>query len=322
MSDTTPWVIEDANIYHAKKDHMSATQLKLLAQSARHYKKMYLDQIVIDTEDDEPTLSMRLGRMIHFYLLEPEVFREKYAFLPDKADERFKKALFTLEDLKAKCKEMELKSSGTKAELCERILEVNSDILIWDRYITELTEGKEAITVERQHMLLEIFDAVKTHPVALKLIKAGIPEVSGYWHDDEFGIDCKFRTDWINEKGYIVELKSTTDARKRKFFYKIKDMRYDIGAAWYVRGYKKLMNREPKGYVWMVVETKRPFSVACYTPDESLLSAGEFGWDGEDAPVGFREALEVFKKTKESGAYPGFQTQVETIDYKSYEKIY
>ena len=202
------------------------------------------------------------------------------------------------------------------------VFDTPSDILIWDRYITELTEGKEAITVERQHMLLEIFDAVKTHPVALKLIKAGIPEVSGYWHDEEFDLKCKFRTDWINEKGYIVELKSTTDARKRKFFYKIKDMRYDIGAAWYVRGYKKLMNNEPKGYVWMVVETKAPFSVALYTPDESLLSAGEFGWDGEDAPVGFREALEVFKKARESGAYPGFQTQVETMHYKSYEKIY
>lgn len=297
---------------------MSATQIKLLAQSARHYKKMYLDQIVVDAAEEEPTRAMRLGRMIHMYLLEPDIFKKSYAFLPDKANEAYKNALFTMADLQAKAEQfnaqlnLKIKKSGKKDEMIERLLEVDSKLLIWDRHVAEICEGKEAITVENQGMLLEIFDAVKTHPFAMKLISSGIPEVSGYWHDDELDLKCKFRTDWINDKGYIIEVKSTADARKKKFFYKIRDMRYDIGAAWYVRGYRKLMNKLPKGYVWMVVETKPPYSVALYSADESCLSAGEFGWDDETL-LGFRDALDVYKKARAESFWPGFQTEVEQM---------
>jgi len=316
--DSAPFVVEEAEVYHAKRDHMSASQLKLLSVSAQHHKRIYQDR-----GDIKETPSLLRGRMIHMYLLEPDKFKQHYAFMPDRTSKEYEKCLFTMEDLRAKAAELsakldiKIKTGGKKDELIDRLLEIDSKLLIWDRHVANLCEGKTPIKVEDQGMLLGILESIKDYKQAMKLIEDGIPEVSGYWRDKEFDIDCKFRTDWINSRGFIIEVKSCTDVEFLHFKRQIKKLRYDIGASWYVRGYHALMNKPPRAYVWFVVQTQLPYGVALYVADDSCLSRGEYGAEDPYDPtpaVGFRQAIERFKTGKKTGRWPGVQTEIQDMN--------
>lgn len=317
---SSPWIIETNEQYHAKKEYMSGTQLVYMSQSPRHYKKLFIDAL-----DKEPTTSMVRGTMIHSYLLEPAKFKERYAMLPDKASEAFKHALFTTEELKAKAKEMEIKGyyKMKKADVADAILEIDDEILIWDNYVEELCEGRIPIKLEDQALLTSIFESVAGYPQAMNLIKDGVPEVSGYWKDSELKDEngnpmaCKFMADWINERDYIIEIKSARDVDYWSFRRQIKKLRYDIKAAWYGRGFRELTGRPPKGFVWFVIGNKQPGEVALYSADDSCMSRGEFG-DEDETPngspvLGYRDAITLYLECKKTNVWPGAQKQVEPM---------
>lgn len=312
-----PWTIEENEAYHAAKNYMSGSQLVYLAQSPRHYKKLFIDAL-----DKAPTPSMVRGTMIHQYLLEPEKFKETYAMLPDKASEEFKNALFSSEELKAKAKELEIKGyyKMNKADVIEALLEVDETLLIWDNHIKEICEGKIPIKTEDQALLTSIFESVAEYPTAMNLIKDGIPEVSGYWNDSELKnekgepLPCKFRADWINERGYILEIKSAREVDYWNFRRQVRkrELRYDLKASWYCRGYKELMGHAPKGFVWFVIGNQQPGAIALYSADDSCLSMGEFGGDDENI-LGYRDCVDLYVESKKSGKWPLAQKQVEPM---------
>jgi exodeoxyribonuclease VIII len=65
--------------YHQDRNYISASGLKQIAKSPRHYWNRYLN----DKYKEEPTAAMAFGNVVHTLMLEPKEFELRYAVAPD-----------------------------------------------------------------------------------------------------------------------------------------------------------------------------------------------------------------------------------------------
>lgn len=65
--------------YHQDRTHISASGLKQIAKSPRHYWNKYLNPAYTE----EPTAAMAFGNVVHTLMLEPKEFELRYAVAPD-----------------------------------------------------------------------------------------------------------------------------------------------------------------------------------------------------------------------------------------------
>ncbi len=65
--------------YHQDRNYISASGLKLISRSPRHYWNRYLNPAY----EDATTPAMAFGSVVHTLMLEPHTFNERYAISPD-----------------------------------------------------------------------------------------------------------------------------------------------------------------------------------------------------------------------------------------------
>jgi exodeoxyribonuclease VIII len=65
--------------YHQDRNYISASGLKQIAKSPRHYWNKYLNK----DYKEEPTAAMLFGNVVHTLILEPKEFNVRYAVAPD-----------------------------------------------------------------------------------------------------------------------------------------------------------------------------------------------------------------------------------------------
>lgn len=279
---------------------MNSGRLVRLSRSAHEFD-------YFEKNPQEETPSMALGKMLHYFILEPEKFTERFAVAPNIED--YPKALKSAEQLKEKCKTYGLKASGTKAEMMASLKAKDSELEFWDEIVEHFEKGeRKLLTKSEYQLLIGLESSIRKHSMIKKILADGIPELSGYWHDEEYKMDCKMRADWITEKGYIVDLKTTSSGDKRSWQRKLVDYRYDIQAAWYCRGYEKIKGVKPKGFIHFVVETKPPYNIYTYLADNTVLECGETG--GNDS-LGYKQALDLYLSCQKNGTWPMLQTELE-----------
>ena len=119
------------------------------------------------------------------------------------------------------------------------------------------------------------------------------------------GVPCKGKADWIDDDGYLWDLKTT--AAFSEFYYKAKApnsrsyLGYDIQAAWYYTLFKEL---KPKGFRWLVVESKEPYDYKIYEASNETLT---------DAQYRIMDALEEYKQCLHENEWPGYDKTPEVI---------
>ena len=216
----------------------------------------------------EQTPAMRLGSLTHTVVLEPEVFAHSVIARPEGIDRR---------------------TSAGK--------------LAWAEFEVQ-AEGREIITNEEGAKLAAIRDAVRSHPAAAKAL-AGSPtiEQSIFWDAD--GIACRCRPDAVTERGVIVDLKTTRDASPEGFAKSILAYRYHVQAAFYSDGYRAAFGEDPRGFVFVAVETEAPYLMAVYVASEAMMQRGR---------VDYQTDLDTFRRCQESGTWPGYSDALLTID--------
>jgi exodeoxyribonuclease VIII len=130
-------------------------------------------------------------------------------------------------------------------------------------------------------------------------------EVSGFWID-AFGVACKLRADILNiPDRIIVDYKSTKDASKRAFKRDIFYRGYDIQAAMYLDGVKKILNTEDFiNYLWIAQEKTPPYGVAVYRADTELI---------EQAFDKINKAKPLLKECLKTGKWQGYEDKVQNI---------
>jgi hypothetical protein len=171
----------------------------------------------------------------------------------------------------------------------------------WDAFEAQ-NEGRRTIlkTVEAEQAWA-MSKVVRAHPFAGPLLAGGEAEVSIQWVDEETGLACKGRMDYLRPRA-LIDLKTSADLDRRRFSMRAMDLAYHAQLSFYLRGLKAL-GREPVETYMIAVESAEPYDVACFTMDPAALEIG-------DALVSeLLNKLAECEATKQwPGRYPGVET--------------
>jgi hypothetical protein len=142
--------------------------------------------------------------------------------------------------------------------------------------------------------------AVKSHPLAKKLLRGGLPERTLIWRDPATGVMCRAKADWLRPDG-IADLKTCESAAPDALSKSAHNYGYAIQAPFYLRGFRLLnldaaVQREPF-FVHIAVEKQPPYLVHVNQLTERAMAWG-------DRQVS--QALEIFRDCQASGVWPGY----------------
>lgn len=245
---------------------VSKSGLDLIAKSPLHYWAAYLDPM---REPREETAAMRAGTAIHTAVLEPETFLDRYVILPEGLDRRTKEGKAKYETLLAKAEE----------------------------------KGADILTYADFDVAMKIKSSCHIHPMARQLFRDGKAEMSVFWTDEETGVLCKSRPDWLlgGENPAILDLKSTEDASPDGFMRSAYKYRYHVQAAWYLDGLEAAMGVKADAFMFLAVEKKAPYAAAFYYADDAMIAAGR---------AEYRKHLRTFAECQRTGQWPGYESKL------------
>lgn len=206
------------------------------------------------------TPAFALGSAAHCAILEPDTFETRY---------------YRGEDIRRGTKawaELEAKAAGR---------EVLKPLEDWD-------------------LAWRIREAVMANDGAKILLNGhekGLVELSAYWIDSETGELCRCRPDyWLKSFGFVVDLKTTTDASPGAFARSVASYRYHVQAAFYSDGLMALGYRV-NGFYFLAVEKDPPFAAAVYSlAPEAILEGRRL----------YRRDLDTYHRCRKTGIWPGY----------------
>jgi exodeoxyribonuclease VIII len=255
----------DIKQYHADTTRVSKSKLDELAKSPYHYWYKYLNP---DRVKEEETDAFVIGRAIHTAILEPAKFNEEFWRAPV-VNRRTKEGKNTIAEFQ------------------------------------ELNGNKTALKPDEWDYVMAMRDAAHKHPAIQHLLSGGIAEHTMYFNEPTTGVRCQIRPDWLNNAGYVVDLKSTEDASPIAFQRSVAKYRYHVQDAFYFDGIKHATGKEPKGFVFVVIEKKPPFMIGVYQLTERAREQGRQTYLTE---------LNIYKTCQANGVWPGYSQTVEMLD--------
>lgn len=198
------------------------------------------------TESDTESFAKTVGKAYHKRILEGRAaFTASYAAEVDPADHP--NALRSNDELSRRCADLGLKASGRKADLILRILEADPEHIdvIWER-IVAAHERKHAGKIFLPSDLISKIEIsakmIEAHPELRKAFSGGFPEVSVFWTDEETGVPCKARFDYLKPQA-IVDLKTFENMMgmpvERAIARAVAVNKYHIQAAFYVEAFRQ-----------------------------------------------------------------------------------
>jgi hypothetical protein len=153
-----------------------------------------------------------------------------------------------------------------------------------------------------ERMVKAVWNQVADHKEAQDALKAGIPERTLIWREDN-GVWCRARLDWMPHFGLAYpDLKTTAAAASpdqwgRKVMF---DTGCDIQDAFYRRGLKKLGINDHAFLLFVVAEVDEPHAIATHrlTPAAAAMA---------DRKVD--HAIKLFGMCQERNWWPGYRAE-------------
>jgi hypothetical protein len=156
--------------------------------------------------------------------------------------------------------------------------------------------------------------AFNADPVPLT---GGTPEQTMVWQDDQTGVWCRARIDWLHDDlSAIDDLKTTTrSAHPEAFAKNLYGYGCDVQAAFYLRGMRTLYPTKveafPPQWRWIVVETSPPYGLSVVEPSPAVLELADAKVDA---------ALKLWAECLERDVWPGYPTRVATAELPAWEE--
>jgi len=191
----------------------------------------------VEGQRDKSTTALDLGRLVHTAILEPDVFAGRYAEQPDFGDGRTKIA------------------KEAKAE-----------------WIADHA-GKIGVSAEDWQIVAGVRRGLARHSHAARLFTRGLAEQTVRWTDDETGVKCKCRPDYLRlDAGIVVDLKTCRDVSA--FARSVAEYRYHVQEAHYREGIAVATGVQPSHFIFVAVETEAPFACGVFELDAEALEKG------------------------------------------------
>lgn len=234
----------------------------VLSSIARSPAHCYALHVAEDRRKQATTPAFFAGTLAHCAILEPDALLERYIVRPEGLDLRTKAGKEWSDALPA------------------GVLMIGAD------------EWATAIAQR---------DAVRAVPELAELLAEGVAEVSAFWRDDETGLQCKCRPDWVHTlsdgRVILVDVKTTVDASPQQFSRSVWKYGYHRQAAWYSAGYARAAGVEVAGFVFAAVTSSHPFIGAAHTLDDDYMRIGQ-----DEC----RSLLDEYADCKLTGRWPAF----------------
>lgn len=142
---------------------------------------------------------------------------------------------------------------------------------IYNEFLANLGD-KTAISGETYDIVKQIANAVNSMRETAVFLRDGLAEQSYFSEID--GVAVKCRPDFFNENlGLCIDLKTTSDASAEGFVRSVASFNYHVQAAFYSDILKSL-GKTVNNFLFIAVETKKPFMVGFYTLDEIAIDKG------------------------------------------------
>jgi exodeoxyribonuclease VIII len=208
--------------------------------------------------------------MFHCFILEPDMFNDTYAVAPDGIDRRTKEG---------------------KAD--------------WEAWQIA-NEGKLSVSKPTLAELQAMRDSIMNHKVASRALMGGMAESCMFWTHTigTAPIECKSRPDYITSNGFIVDIKTTTDARPDEFSRSCYNFRYHVQAAFYCDGYEALFGRKPEGFLFIAIEKEPPYALELYIANEAMVEQGRREYMND---------LLVYDECIKQDVWPAYSEEIKSI---------
>ena len=118
-----------------------------------------------------------------------------------------------------------------------------------------------------------MYEALSKYKKAHSILANENPkELTVIFHHAESDLICKVKIDiLINDAGWIIDLKTTRDARRDKFKWSIRDYNYDLQSGFYVMACQATKGLEHVNNFAIVAQEKEyPYMVRSYRMDEHI----------------------------------------------------
>jgi hypothetical protein len=221
------------------------------------------------------TPAMAFGAAVHAAVLEPEDFCSRYWQAPD-TDKRTKAG----------------KQAYEAAEAAGHIL----------------------LKEEEWIAILAMTDAIRAHPYASILLapEDGESEISLSWIDEETGVHCKARPDFVNSAhDLIVDLKTSENASMGAFARACVNYRYHVQAGFYLAAAPAAGVRA-NAFVFVVAETECPWAIGIYELAPDDLELGR---------TLYRKDLRLYAQCLASDTWPSYPPEVRQLELPQWARF-
>lgn len=177
--------------------------------------------------------------------------------------------------------------------------------------------GMTPLLKKDHEKVLAMAERLREHPIAGRLFApgAGRPEVSLFWTDDETGVDCRARLDWLpptqaSGRVVVADYKTTAKPNPRYGFGKtVADFGYMQQDAWYCEGVRAAGLADDVAFVFVVQSKVPPY----------LVHVAQL--DAEAQQIGHnlnRKARAVFADCTRTDTWPDESGSVELVSLPSW----
>lgn len=170
-----------------------------------------------------------------------------------------------------------------------------------------LANGREAIKPDQYDTAMRQAEAVRRLPDVAEALGKGHAEVSAFWIDEETGITCRCRPDWVCPDGggaVLLDVKTYSDASPDEFARQVARKDYARQDAMYSDGYAVASGLDVLGFQFIAVESTWPFAASVCQLDDDSADAGH---------MQYRDALSRYATCVKSGNWPSYPESVQLI---------
>lgn len=216
----------------------------------------------------DPTPAMLKGTHFHTRILEPDIWAKTYVADP----------------------KMPKRSKADKAA--------------WEQWQKQ-HEGLTVVPQEEIEEMNLMREAVMRSKTARGLLTGGTAETSVFWEDPVYGFQCKLRADYLNpEERAIVDIKTASNITKEGLQRAVSNFNYHWQDFWYKRGMNVVYPGTYEMFVFIFVETKRPYSVVSRVLDADSMKAAQ----KEIEPL-----LHVYNECFSENRWPGIPDEIDLM---------
>ena len=141
-------------------------------------------------------------------------------------------------------------------------------------------DGVTCLTADEHAMIMGIYHAFESHPVLMDIIATDPDpkfEHAILWQDKETGLWCRAKPD-IFGANFMLDLKSTKDARPHKFNRQFFELGYHIQAAHYASAWEAINGQNAENdldFVFFAAEKTPPFGHMLYRVSRDVMLYGK-----------------------------------------------